>query len=213
MGAGLRIGHLGPRPDEPLELYEFEGCPFSRRVRETLSILDLEVQIYPCPRGGTRFRPELEALGASGTPFLIDPNTGAQMGDSEAIVEYLYRRYGDGEPPANTRGPLFLVTSALASIYRAGRGSKARPGRLPDKPLELYGMEGCPFCRLVREELSELELPYLLHNVAKGSPSRQALVARANGGKIAVPYLVDPNTGEDVLESTVIVEYLRRNYA
>jgi hypothetical protein len=40
------------------------------------------------------------------------------------------------------------------------------------------------------------ELPYLLHNVAKGSPSREGFVRRS--GKMQVPYLVDPNTGKSV---------------
>jgi hypothetical protein len=55
---GRRVGALGARPARPLELFDFEGCPFCRLVREALSMLDLDAQIYPCPRGGTRFRPE-----------------------------------------------------------------------------------------------------------------------------------------------------------
>ena len=39
-------------------------------------------------------------------------------------------------------------------------------------PLELYSFEASPFCRLVREALSSLELPYRLTNVGRGSPSR-----------------------------------------
>ena len=41
-GHGAAIGRLGPRPAKPLELYEFEACPFCRKVREALSVLDLE---------------------------------------------------------------------------------------------------------------------------------------------------------------------------
>jgi glutathione S-transferase len=62
----------------------------------------------------------------------------------------------------------------------------------------------------VRETLSELELPYLLHNVARGSPSRVAFVERS--GKMMVPYLVDPNTGTEMFESADIVRYLERTY-
>src|SRR2546430_15620902 len=62
-GHGASTGALGPRPERLLELYEFEGCPFCRKVREALSVLDLDAVIYPCPKGGPRFRPEVEARG------------------------------------------------------------------------------------------------------------------------------------------------------
>ena len=39
-----------------LELYEFESCPFCRKVRDALTELDLEAMIYPCPKGGSVFR-------------------------------------------------------------------------------------------------------------------------------------------------------------
>ena len=29
--AGMTVGELGPRPKQPLELYEFEACPFCRQ--------------------------------------------------------------------------------------------------------------------------------------------------------------------------------------
>ena len=68
-----------------------------------------------------------------------------------------------------------------------------------------------PFSRIAREALCELELPYLLHNVAHGSPSRDAFVRRS--GKMQVPYLADPNTGKAVFESADIVRYLHETYA
>ena len=42
LGSGASVGTLGPAARAPLELYEFEACPFCRKVREALSILDLE---------------------------------------------------------------------------------------------------------------------------------------------------------------------------
>jgi glutathione S-transferase len=71
-------------------------------------------------------------------------------------------------------------------------------------------MEGSPFCRLVREALCELEVPYVQRNVGRGSSHRAAFVARA--GKQMVPYLVDPNTGAAMFESADIVAYLDRTY-
>ncbi|MEE8558745.1 MAG: glutathione S-transferase N-terminal domain-containing protein, partial [Myxococcota bacterium] len=59
--------------------------------------------------------------------------------------------------------------------------------------------------------LCSLEIPYLLHNVAKGSPGREAFVERS--GKMMVPYLIDPNTKTEMFESAEIVEYLRATYA
>ena len=56
IGSGMAVGRPGPRPAKLLELYEFEACPFCRKAREALSILDLEAMIYPCPKGGPRFR-------------------------------------------------------------------------------------------------------------------------------------------------------------
>ena len=39
-GSGVTVGVLGARPERLLELYDFEACPFCRKVREALTILD-----------------------------------------------------------------------------------------------------------------------------------------------------------------------------
>src|SRR3982750_4137384 len=52
LGAGVQARRPAHRPAQPLELYEFEGCPFCRKVRDALTELDLEAMIYPCPPGG-----------------------------------------------------------------------------------------------------------------------------------------------------------------
>ncbi len=99
-GSGARVGELGQRPEKVLELYEFEGCPFCRKVREALSILDLDAVVYPCPKGGTRYREELvERGGKAQFPYLVDPNTGKEMYESSEIVRYLFETYGDGKVP------------------------------------------------------------------------------------------------------------------
>jgi len=212
LGSGMSVGPLGPRPKKPLELFEFEACPYCRKVREALSLLDLTAIIYPCPKGGTRFRPRVQDLGGKlQFPFLVDPNTKQSMYESDDIIDYLYRNYGEGIAPLTLKlGPLTLVTSSLASLTRFGMGSSAVPSREPKKPLELWSFEASPFCRIAREALTELELPYLLHNVAKGSPSRDAFVKRS--GKMMVPYLADPNTGKELFESADIVQYLYETY-
>jgi glutathione S-transferase len=209
---GKTAGGLGARPAQPLELFEFEACPACRRVREALTMLDLDAHIRPCPKGGLRFRGEaIHSGGKRLFPFLRDPNTGGEMYESADIVQYLYESYGDGNAPRFLRGRLFLPTSTLASLARADRGRRARRSRAPERELELYSFEYSPFCRLVRETLCELELPYLLHNVGKRSPRRPAFVERS--GKMMVPYLVDPNTGIEMFESAAIIAYLEDTYA
>ena len=75
------------QPAQLLELYEYEGCPYCRLVRETLTELDLDARIYPCPKGGTRFRPKVKELGGKQQfPYLVDPNTGRKLYESADIV-------------------------------------------------------------------------------------------------------------------------------
>ncbi len=115
-------------------------------------------------------------------------------------------------------------------VYRAG--SRARPSREPEEPLVLYSIESSPFARLARESLCELEIPYLLKSMGRTklaesvppslrarlnleveveTDNRRELEARA--GKVMVPYLIDPNTGEEMFESDAIRHYLERTYA
>src|SRR5262249_40933119 len=101
--------------------------------------------------------------------------------------------------------------SALASLARIGHGERYVSARAPEKPLELWSFEASPFCRLVREELTVLELPYLLHNVAKNSPSRAAFIQRS--GRLMAPSLPDPTASTEMFESADILAYLRRTYA
>lgn len=213
LGAGARVGPLGPRPREPLVLYDFEGCPYSQIVREALTELDLEARVLPCPVGGTRFRAELRARGG-GVPFLVDPHDGAELSGAPAIVRHLFARYGAGSPPRRLLLPPHATPAAAAVGRLRGRlrgGRYAVPSRAPEQPLELWSFEACPYCRLAREALTSLELPYLLHNVGKRSPRRPAFAARA--GKVQVPYLYDPSTGAAMFESADIVAYLHRVYA
>ena len=212
-GAGMQVGVLGARPLKRLKLYEYEGCPYCRKVREVLSILDLEAEIYPCPRNAPRFRAEVKKRGGKAQfPYLVDPNSGEELYESDDIVRYLFDRYGDGNVPLSLAlGPLTTATSFLASAARPGFGITFRKSKRPVNLLELYSFEASPFCRIVRETLSSLEIPYVLYNVAKGSPSRDDFIARS--GKMQVPYLIDPNTSEEMFESDEIVRYLEKTYA
>ncbi len=221
------------QPEQVLELYEYEGCPYCRLVREALTELDLDAKIYPCPKGGQRFRPGVKERGGKlQFPFLVDPNTGSQMYESAAIINYLRETYAGRRPRSNPLARSWAVgSSSLTTVMRAPRGYRVVASRSPAQPLELYSFESSPFSRLVRERLSEMEIPYLLRNTGKAlwqdmGPSelrarlfpdepvqgrnRQALLNRA--GKVQVPYLIDPNTGTEMFESAKILRYLEQEY-
>jgi glutathione S-transferase len=211
LGAGLTAKLPARRPAQLLELYEFEACPFCRKVRDALTELDLEAMIYPCPKGGTVYRPKAIELGGKAQfPYLVDPNTGTRMYESDDIVAYLFDTYGGREPGVLVRGPIATLSSSIASAFRPIGGSRARPSKRPKTPLELWSFEASPFCRIAREALCELELPYRLHNVGKNGAGRPAFVERS--GKMMVPYLFDPNTKREMFESADIVAYLNATY-
>jgi glutathione S-transferase len=101
-------------PERPLSLYSFESSPYSRPVRETLAELELPYLLHntgkarwedmgqPWVRrtffpnlpveGRNRLR-LLERVGRVQLPYLIDPNTGAEMFESVEINAYLERTY------------------------------------------------------------------------------------------------------------------------
>jgi glutathione S-transferase len=204
-----------PAPKHMLELYDFEGCPYCRKVREVLCELDLDYLVHPVAQGSPR-RHELKQLGGKvQVPYLVDANTHTRLYESDDIIDYLNERYGKGQRAGwSLPIPSLLddIDSAAASAVRLGRGTRCRAehARASLKPLTLYNMEGSPYCRKVRETLSELDLEYVVRNVPKGSPKRAELKER--GGKVQVPYVVDPNSGSEMYESEDIVAYLNARY-
>jgi len=212
LGAGRKVGAVGKRPETSLELYEFEACPYCRKVREALSILDLDILIYPCPKGGRRFREEVKKRGGKAQfPYLIDPNTGVEMYESSDIVSYLFEHYGVGKPPIwFSIEPINTLLGSIASVVRGASGTYYYKAERPEKRLTLYSFEASPFCRIVRESLSTLEIPYMLRNIAQGSEKRPRFVDR--NGRMMVPFLVDSNTDTALFESADIVNYLIETY-
>ena len=232
-----------PNPKQPalsIKLFDMEACPYCRRVREVVTLLNLDVEIYPCPKNGTRFRPVAAGLaGKAQFPLLIDDNTGTQLLESQAIIDYLFQHYGTtGKTPkawqSMPKMPVLQTLVSSVSLMRglnahAGNASKAAPAQL----LHLWSFDASPYSRLVRERLCELEVPYVLHNVAKerwqdmgpailrlkpgkyvpvtgGKRERELPVMQ---GRLQVPYLVDPNTGVQMFESKDILKYLNQTYA
>lgn len=237
-GRGV-MGTPNPKqPAKPIRLYDFEASPYCRRVREALTLLNLDVEIYPCPKKGTRFRPQVEQLaGKTQFPFLVDENTGIKLLESQDIIDYLFKTYGKtGKTPSKYQNlPKIPVGGFLVTIAGGINGLMADKANakkaLPEQMLELWSFEGSPFSRLVRERLSELELPYILHNVAKErwqdmGPAKLRLKpgkyvpiqggkrasVYAAQGRLQVPYLVDANTGVSLYESQDILDYLNKTY-
>ena len=214
-GDALSVDDDGNSNAPSLLLYEREGCGECKRVRETLSMLDLACHLRPCPLGATKHRKLLDkALLANGfvlenknkkLPYLEDASTGAALVGADAIVGYLYDEYLDGSAPSPLVRSGFLANlraQFAADARGAGDGSGpnptgalrkgpsgayyARPSTTPTKPLQLWAYEASPFCSLVRETLSELEIPYVLMPCARGSPRRTALQNRTGTFQVSI---------------------------
>eukprot|EP01083_Nonionella_stella_P279259 950050_1 len=183
------------RPEKLLKLYEYEGCPFCRKVRETLSVLDLDVIIYPCPREtfksygfvqDSRYRGEVKQLGGKCQfPLLVDENEMDDnnkpliMYESDKITEYLWKMYGNkaSKPLSYILGStklsfIFLLFSSFLRCFPE-HGLMRIPSKKPKQLLELLSFEPSPFCKKVREILSSLEIAYIVRNVAHGSVEKR----------------------------------------
>lgn len=105
----------GKAPEQPLELYSFEGSPFARLVRETLCELEIPFLLHnvgktqgrlaewlpPKLRHKRGYTPEstkrqqlAERGGLVMVPYLVDPNSGVAMYESADIQRYLRDTYG-----------------------------------------------------------------------------------------------------------------------
>ena len=208
-------------PAKPIIVYEFEACPFCRRVRETATQLDLALVVKPCPKDAATHRDEAFALGNTSRtfPFLVDENTGVVMNESEDICRYLWREYGEESAFPEAIVTTTTITGWMPTLLRAGRGmtryanadvNAATRTKVTQPKVTLYNYEGNQFARLAREALCELEVPYVLANAGKGSARRDDL--RAIDADASVPYLVDENTGVSLGESEKIVKYLFETY-
>lgn len=84
-----------------LELYQSEGCPHSKKVREKLSEFGISYVTHnprlPGDVGGDVTNDvthqELTAGGHDQIPYLVDTDRGTTTYDSDDIVDYLERHY------------------------------------------------------------------------------------------------------------------------
>ncbi len=231
-GTAIRSPESG-QPERALQLFDMEGCPHCRLVRETLTELDLDAVIQPCPKGGDRFRNRARELGGREQfPMLVDSDQGQVLYESRRIRAYLWKTYGRWSVRGfSTLLPIDKGRVFLASGSRMGRGLYAKPSRRPERLLELYSFESSPYSREVRELLCELQLPYVLRNCGKSSLSEYILPAARDRlgldyqprsrnrkalfretGRVALPYLVDPNQDTALYESDAILAHLRHYY-
>ncbi|MDG1943094.1 MAG: glutathione S-transferase N-terminal domain-containing protein [Halioglobus sp.] len=230
---GIQSIPAAVKPEQTLQLYDIENCPYCRLVREALTELDLDAEIHPCPKSGQRFRPQLvERGGKAQFPYLVDSNTGVELYESLDIIAYLFETYGQREVPFKWKaGRLQTLGSMLASAPRVSRGMLAHPGDAPQYLLELYSFESSPYARPVRELLCEMEIPYIVRNCGRTQlqewilpPMRETLKIQPDSdlqnrqqlqraeGRVSIPYLYDPNTDQGLFESADILEYLRETY-
>lgn len=223
-----------PEPEKLLTLYDREGCPDCRFVREALTELNLDIQIIPCPEGNKETSMALKkASGSTLVPFLVDPNTHKKISGQDSIVSYLFQEYRGSKVPAKlSSGIKNAVASRIATTLRLGSGTQALPAKAAERPLTLYSFESSPYTRLVRERLCEYGIPYTLINLGKQQradmgpanfrmtlkrykplPDSKRDAFYQRHGNVQVPYLIDPNTQLELFESKDILQYLDNTYA
>ena len=218
-----------------MQLYNVENDSACRAVRERIAELDLDVQkVIPAAENSRVFVdpsyqyslpvgaqiPRLVAEDVDGTEKVL-------VGDSD-IVSYLNEWKAGKEHVQDdmdlaeaARKVLLGITGLMSNLLRLGRGVLVSAAAAsdavdvvprPTQPLILYSYEGNQFCRLVREVLTELDIVYTLRSAGKGSKHREEL-AKISGGSTQCPFLIDPNTGVQMGQSTDIIKYLYRTYA
>lgn len=76
-----------------IELYQFESCPYCRRVREKLDELEMDYisrNLHPGSAKWTAFK-KLNPKGQ--VPFIVDEEKGVAMDESQEIIKYLEKNY------------------------------------------------------------------------------------------------------------------------
>ncbi|ETO18480.1 hypothetical protein RFI_18786 [Reticulomyxa filosa] len=98
---------LSKIPDKPLEVFSYEASPFSRRVREVLSSLEIPYYLRNTAHGSVKrnefkdrfyekyIPPLRRSFGLVQLPLVVDPNVddGKVVLESTDIVDYLKHHY------------------------------------------------------------------------------------------------------------------------
>ena len=77
--------------------------------------------------------------------------------------------------------------------------------------IELYALDGCPYCEAVHDALEANDVPYETTWV-EGLHSKRDAVKRVSGQR-AVPVLIDDDNGVIMTESENILTYIERTLA
>ncbi|MEL7129456.1 MAG: glutathione S-transferase N-terminal domain-containing protein, partial [Pseudomonadota bacterium] len=177
-------------------LYEFEACPFCRIAREAISEAGLAVRVRPCPKRGTRFRPDVEQLGGKAQfPYLVPSGSAKGQYESQQIAKAIAVAANRPLPFIQWLGPLNTLTSQFAGLARLMSGLTAKSSREPKQALIYFGAERNPSGRLIKERLCSLEMEYIWVPTSHGAPR-----------------LHDPNMVRDVLGGRQILKYLAEHY-
>jgi len=230
---GTAASKIEQQPKQDIILFDQEGNPECRFVREALTELNLNVMIAPCPKGGRNIRKLKRESGSDILPRLVDPNTGKILSGRNEILSYLYKEYRNSDVPKKLQSNIINnIQSKLVSLVRLNAGINNIKSAVPEQTLTLYSFESSPFSRPVRELLCELELPYLLINLGKQQisdwgPAKFHFTLKPyhplentkrdeffkKHGNVQVPFLIDPNTKTELFESKDILSYLKKTYA
>lgn len=84
-----------------LHLYMFRGCPYCRRVQDTIQTLGVEVELRDVHQNPEHMNDLLVARGRQTVPVLrvCEDGQDTWMPESADIQKYLARRFGDGVVP------------------------------------------------------------------------------------------------------------------
>lgn len=104
--------------------------------------------------------------------------------------------------------PLHWLLSLLSSVLRLGAGRGGTQAETNRAVPVLYEFEGCPYCKIAREAISEAGVSVLVRPCPKGGTRFRPRVAEL-GGKTQFPYLVDTDTGEGMYESGDVARAMR----
>ncbi|MES1937081.1 hypothetical protein C27AD_12046 [Salinisphaera hydrothermalis C27AD] len=201
-----------------LYLYEYEGCPFCGRVRAALMERVLEAVVFPCPRGGRRFRPQAESVGGRQQfPLLVDDANDTVLYESGDIIRYLDAL---DRPDVAAAGALGVTAGAAVRGLYGMQVADARGRTPPEWLLELFSDERSSHAGAVRGLLAALELPYVLRSpyALADAPApaewiRRSAPADVDAARPPVPTLIDPNTEQALFAAAEIADHLKTHYA
>lgn len=85
-----------------MSLYMFRGCPYCRRVQDTIETLGIQVEERDVHQDDEHMRDLMTARGRKTVPVLRIEDRGSDewLPESAEIQRYLANRFGDGEVPA-----------------------------------------------------------------------------------------------------------------